>query len=174
MIVLLKKKPGKDELTNLVEWLCSMGLDVHVSEGKERMLLGLIGDTSCVDIDLIRALDIVDDVKRIQEPFKNANRKLHPDDSRIDLGVTLIGGGTFQLIAGPYLIETEEQICTIAREVKQAGATMLRGGAFSPAHFAVCIPGPSRGRNSPAACGKARNGPPRRHGADGYCPFGIF
>ena len=63
MIVLLKKKPGKDELTNLVEWLCSMGLDVHVSEGKERMLLGLIGDTSCVDIDLIRALDIVDDVK---------------------------------------------------------------------------------------------------------------
>lgn len=132
MIVLLKKKPGKDELTNLVEWLCSMGLDVHVSEGKERMLLGLIGDTSCVDIDLIRALDIVDNVKRIQEPFKNANRKLHPDDSRIDLGVTLIGGGTFQLIAGPYLIETEEQICTIAREVKQAGATMLRGGAFSP------------------------------------------
>lgn len=96
------------------------------------MLLGLIGDTSCVDIDLIRALDIVDDVKRIQEPFKNANRKLHPDDSRIDLGGTQIGGGTFQLIAGPYLIETEEQICTIAREVKQAGATMLRGGAFSP------------------------------------------
>ena len=132
MIVLLKKKPGKDELTNLVEWLCSMGLDVHVSEGKERMLLGLIGDTSCVDIDLIRALDIVDDVKRIQEPFKNANRKLHPDDSRIDLGGTQIGGGTFQLIAGPYLIETEEQICTIAREVKQAGATMLRGGAFKP------------------------------------------
>ncbi len=132
MIVLLKKKPGKDELANLVEWFRGMGLDVHVSEGEERTLLGLIGDTSRVDIDLIKALDIVDNVKRIQEPFKNANRKFHPDDSVIDLGGTKIGGGNFQIIAGPCSVETEEQICSIAREVKQAGATMLRGGAFKP------------------------------------------
>ena len=105
---------------------------MHVSVGEERTLLGLIGDTSRIDIDLIKALDIVDTVKRIQEPFKNANRKFHPDDSIIEIGGTKIGGGNFQLIAGPCSIETEEQICTIAREVKQAGATMLRGGAFKP------------------------------------------
>ena len=132
MIVLLKKKPNKDELTNLIDWFKGMGLNVHVSEGEERTLLGLIGDTSRIDIDLIKALDIVDTVKRIQEPFKNANRKFHPDDSIIEIGGTKIGGGNFQLIAGPCSIETEEQICTIAREVKQAGATMLRGGAFKP------------------------------------------
>ena len=132
MIVLLKKKPNKDELTNLIDWFKGMGLNVHVSEGEERTLPGLIGDTSRIDIDLIKALDIVDTVKRIQEPFKNANRKFHPDDSIIEIGGTKIGGGNFQLIAGPCSIETEEQICTIAREVKQAGATMLRGGAFKP------------------------------------------
>ena len=132
MIVLLKKKPSQEELDSLIEWFYSMGLDVHVSEGEERMLLGLIGDTSRIDIDLIKALDIVDSVKRIQEPFKNANRKFHPEDSVINVGGTSIGGGTFQLIAGPSSIESEEQICAIAREVKAAGATMLRGGAFKP------------------------------------------
>ena len=132
MIVLLKKKPNTEELGNLMDWFKGMGLDVHVSEGEERMLLGLIGDTSRVDIDLIKALDIVDNVQRIQEPFKNANRKFHPDDTVIEIGNTRIGGGNFQIIAGPCSIETEEQICSIAREVKQAGATMLRGGAFEP------------------------------------------
>ena len=132
MIVLLKKKPNKDELTNLIDWFKGMGLNVHVSEGEERLYVYLFGDTSRIDIDLIKALDIVDTVKRIQEPFKNANRKFHPDDSIIEIGGTKIGGGNFQLIAGPCSIETEEQICTIAREVKQAGATMLRGGAFKP------------------------------------------
>lgn len=133
MIVLLKNQPKETELQNLIDWFRGMGLDVHVSRGSEHMLLGLIGDTSRIDIDLIQALEIVESVKRIQEPYKNANRKFHPDDSVFDAGAdNPIGGGHFQLIAGPCSVESEEQICAIARAVKQSGATMLRGGAFKP------------------------------------------
>ena len=133
MIVLLKNQPKETELQNLIDWFQGMGLDVHVSRGSEHMLLGLIGDTSRIDIDLIQALEIVESVKRIQEPYKNANRKFHPDDSVFDVGAgNPIGGGHFQLIAGPCSVESEEQICAIARAVKASGATMLRGGAFKP------------------------------------------
>ena len=96
------------------------------------MLLGLVGDTSVVDIDLLRALDIVEDVKRVQEPYKNANRKFHEEDTVVQVGDVRVGGGSFAVIAGPCSIETEEQICGIAQAVKAAGATMLRGGAFKP------------------------------------------
>ena len=133
MIILLKNKPKREELQSLIDWLKSMDLDVHISEGAEQTLLGLIGDTSRIDTDLIQALDIVESVKRIQEPYKNANRKFHPDDSIFAVGENnLIGGGHFQIIAGPCSVETEEQICTIAKSVKQSGATILRGGAFKP------------------------------------------
>ncbi|MDD6887192.1 MAG: 3-deoxy-7-phosphoheptulonate synthase [bacterium] len=133
MIVLLKNQPKETELQNLIDWFRGMGLDVHVSRGSEHMLLGLIGDTSRIDIDLIQALEIVESVKRIQEPYKNANRKFHPNDSVFDVGAgNPIGGGHFQLIAGPCSVESEEQICAIARAVKASGATMLRGGAFKP------------------------------------------
>ena len=133
MIILLKNDPRPEELQSLITWLKSLNLDVHVSEGREHTLLGLIGDTSRIDIDLIRALDIVESVKRIQEPYKNANRKFHPEDSVFEVGCgSRIGGGYFQLIAGPCSVETEDQLCTIARAVKAAGATMLRGGAFKP------------------------------------------
>lgn len=132
MVVLLKEKPNPKQLQELINRFKGMNLDVHVSEGSHRTILGLIGDTSSVDIDVISALDIVETVKRIQEPYKNANRQFHPDTSVFDLGGTLIGGGNFQLIAGPCSVETEEQVCTVAREVKAAGATMLRGGAFKP------------------------------------------
>jgi 3-deoxy-7-phosphoheptulonate synthase len=132
MVVLLKEKPNPKQLKELIERFKSMNLDVHVSEGSHRTILGLIGDTSSVDIDLISALDIVESVKRIQEPYKNANRQFHPDPSVFDLGGTMIGGGSFQLIAGPCSVETEDQLCTVARAVKEAGATLLRGGAFKP------------------------------------------
>lgn len=133
MIILLKNNPKHDELQSLIDWLKNMGLDVHISEGAEQTLLGLIGDTSHIDTDLIQALDIVESVKRIQEPYKNANRKFHPDDSVFEVGKdNLIGGGHFQIIAGPCSVETEEQICTIAKDVKKSGATILRGGAFKP------------------------------------------
>ena len=132
MIVILKEHPNPKQLDNLKAWLNSMGLVIHESDGVNHQILGLVGDTSRVDIDLIQALDIVEDVKRIQEPYKNANRKFHPLDTVVQVGETRIGGGHFAVIAGPCSVESEEQIIGVAKAVKAAGATMLRGGAFKP------------------------------------------
>ena len=132
MIVILKKNPEEKQLNNLMVWLKILGIAIHPSEGATHLVLGLVGDTSVVDIDLLRALDIVEDVKRVQEPYKNANRKFHEEDSVIPVGNTQVGGGVFSVIAGPCSIESEEQVCLIAAAVKAAGATMLRGGAFKP------------------------------------------
>ena len=132
MIVILKKNPEEKQLNNLMAWLKSLGIAIHPSEGATHLVLGLVGDTSVVDIDLLRALDIVEDVKRVQEPYKNANRKFHEEDSVIPVGDTQVGGNVFSVIAGPCSIESEEQVCLIAAAVKAAGATMLRGGAFKP------------------------------------------
>ena len=109
-----------------------MNLDVHVSHGKEVTILGLVGDTSRVDIELLNSLEIVDTVKRVSEPFKQANRKFHPIDSVISCGDAKIGGGNFAMIAGPCSVESEEQIIGVAQAVKAAGANILRGGAFKP------------------------------------------
>ena len=92
----------------------------------------MVGDTSKVDIDLIRSLDIVEAVTRIQEPYKNANRKFHPEDSIVDVSGVKFGGRHFQMIAGPCSVETEKQVIGIAEAVKASGASMLRGGAFKP------------------------------------------
>ena len=135
MVVILKEKHRQDQLDNLTNWLKSLGIDIHVSNGANQTILGLIGDTSGIDINLIKALDIVEDVKRIQEPYKNANRKFHPDDSVIVIDKEKdikIGGGNFQMIAGPCSVESSEQVCAIAQAVKKSGATLLRGGAFKP------------------------------------------
>ena len=132
MIVILKKHPDEKQLNNLMAWLKSLNIAIHPSEGATHLVLGLVGDTSVVDIDLLRALDIVEDVKRVQEPYKNANRKFHEEDSVIPVGDTQVGGGVFSVIAGPCSIESEEQVCLIAAAVKASGATMLRGGAFKP------------------------------------------
>ena len=132
MVVILKKNPNEKQLENLKNWLRSLGLEIHMSTGSNQTVLGLVGDTSVVDIDLIKALDIVEEVKRIQEPFKNANRKFHPRDTVIQVGGVKLGGGNFQFIAGPCSVETEEQICYVAQAVKDAGAGILRGGAFKP------------------------------------------
>ena len=101
MIVVLKKDPDERQLDNLIQWLKSLNLDVHLSSGINTTIVGLVGDTSVVDIDLIRALDIVSDVKRVQEPYKNANRKFHPDDTVIEVSGIKIGGGNRVLMAGP-------------------------------------------------------------------------
>lgn len=133
MIVVLKDNPDKKQLENLVAWLESMGLGIHMSEGQSSTIMGLIGDTSAVDIDLINALDIVQTVKRVQEPYKNVNRKFHPDDSIIEIAPGVkIGGGNFQVIGGPCSVESEEQVCEVAKGVKAAGAKLYRGGAFKP------------------------------------------
>ena len=133
MIVVLKENPNPRQLDNLIQWLKSLNLDVHVSSGSQQTVLGLVGDTTSVDIDLVRALDIVADVKRIQEPYKKANRRFHPQDTIIQIAEGIsIGGGNFQMIAGPCSVESPEQICEVARDVKASGATILRGGAFKP------------------------------------------
>ena len=108
MIVVLKHNPNPEQLQSLITWLQEKGIIIHTSIGEGNMLLGLVGDTSKIDADLISALDIVEDVKRVQEPYKNANRKFHPEDTVVKVGNTQIGG------------------------VKASGATMLRGGAFKP------------------------------------------
>ena len=132
MIVILKEKSGKEEINSLIGNLKSFGLDVHISEGSTHTILGLIGDTGKIDIDQIKILNFVEDVKRIQEPFKNANRKFHPLDTVIKVRDAAIGGGKLTVIAGPCSVESEEQIITVARSVKASGATLLRGGAFKP------------------------------------------
>lgn len=132
MIIIPKKDYDKAQLDNLIDWLTDKGVKVNVSKGENTTVLGLIGDTSKIDIDLIRSLDVVEDVKRIQEPFKNANRKFHPQDTVVNVSGAKIGGGNFQFIAGPCSVESEEQIIGIAKAVKAAGAKLLRGGAFKP------------------------------------------
>lgn len=132
MIIIVKNNGSKKQLDNLTDWIKSMGLDIHYSKGETSTVLGVIGDTSKVDIDLLRSLDIVENVTRIQEPYKKANRKFHPEDTIIDVGGNLIGSNHFHMIAGPCSVESETQIIEIAKAVKAAGATLLRGGAFKP------------------------------------------
>lgn len=132
MIIVVKKEHDKKQLDNLIDWIGGLGLEVHVSQGENSTILGLIGDTTKVDIDLLYSLDIIATVKRIQEPYKDANRKFHPEDTIVDVKGVKFGGDNFQLIAGPCSIESEAQMIAVAEAVKEAGATLLRGGAFKP------------------------------------------
>jgi 3-deoxy-7-phosphoheptulonate synthase len=132
MIAVLKQGTTPEQTEHLVNWLKHLNLDVHISKGQEITILGLIGDTSRVDMELLSSLEIVESVKRVSEPFKQANRKFHPNDSLIQIGNAKIGGGYFAMIAGPCSVETEEQIVEVAMAVKASGADILRGGAFKP------------------------------------------
>ena len=132
MIAVLKQGATDKQIEGIIEWIHTLGLEVHLSKGHYQTILGIIGDTQKVDEDLLSGLEIVESVKRISEPFKSANRKFHPDDSVIRVQNTEVGGDAFTFIAGPCSVESEEQIIGIAREVKAMGATMLRGGAFKP------------------------------------------
>ncbi len=132
MIAILKHGTTREQTNHLVSWLKHMNLDVHISEGAEVTVLGLIGDTSRVDMELLSSLEIVSSVKRVSEPFKQANRKFHPRDSIISIGDVRIGSGFFGVIAGPCSVESEEQIIEVAMAVKESGANILRGGAFKP------------------------------------------
>ncbi len=132
MIAILKHGTTQEQVNHLVAWLKHQNLDVHVSEGAEITVLGLIGDTSRVDMELLGSLEIVDSVKRVSEPFKQANRKFHPKDTIVSVGGARIGGGYFAMIAGPCSVESEEQIIEVATAVKASGADILRGGAFKP------------------------------------------
>ena len=132
MIVVLKNGVEKEKQDQLMDWLKGQGLNIHVSHGVYQTVLGLVGDTSRIDMDLIGSLGIVDSVTRVTEPFKCCNRKFHPDDTVIQVGDVKIGHGNFCMIAGPCSVETEEQIVAVAKAVKASGANMLRGGAFKP------------------------------------------
>ena len=132
MIVILRQNADNTQIAQLESWIRDMHLDIHKSEGINSTIWGLIGDTSKVDIDLLGALEIVENVKRVSEPYKSANRKFHPKDTVVEVGGVKIGGGNFAVIAGPCSVESEAQICEVAEAVKASGAAMLRGGAFKP------------------------------------------
>ena len=132
MIVVVNNNAQKEQFDNLVKWIESQNVRVHISSGDYQTVLGLVGDTSRIDTELLEGLDIVCQVTRVTEPFKNANRKFHPDDTVIQAGGVKIGGGNFAIIAGPCSIESEEQIIEVAKAVKESGANLLRGGAFKP------------------------------------------
>ncbi len=132
MITVLKQGTTQAQMEHLIAWLRAQNLDVHISHGHDYTILGLIGDTGKIDMDLLASLDIVESVKRVTEPFKQCNRQFHPDDTVITVGNAKIGGGHFCMIAGPCSVETEEQIIEVAEKVKAAGADILRGGAFKP------------------------------------------
>ena len=132
MIAVLKQGTTQQQKQTLLNWLESMNLDVHISEGAETTVLGLIGDTSRVDMELLNSLEMVESVKRISEPYNRANRKFHPNDTIVEIGHVRIGGGYFAMIAGPCSVESEDQIIEVAQSVKASGAHILRGGAFKP------------------------------------------
>lgn len=132
MIVVLKQNPNQTQLDSLIAWLEEKQISVNKSVGTSHTILGLVGDTAAIDPDLISALEIVEDVKRVQEPYKHANKKFHPEPTVIRVRDTQIGGGTLTLMAGPCSVESEEQIVGIAKQVKASGAAVLRGGAFKP------------------------------------------
>ena len=132
MIAVIKNDATKQQLDNLIDWFNKQGVKVHLSQGEYCTVLGLIGDTTKIDVDLLNGLDIIESVTRISEPFKKANRKFHPDDTIVDVGGVKIGGGNFEFIAGPCSVESKEQVIEIAQAVKASGANLLRGGAFKP------------------------------------------
>lgn len=132
MVIIIKQGTGEQRIQDLVQWIESQNLRTHISSGEFTTIIGVIGNTSKLDDDLLMGLDIVEGVKHISEPFKSANRKFHPLDSVVQVGDQQVGHGSFALIAGPCSVESREQIISVARSVKAAGATMLRGGAFKP------------------------------------------
>ena len=133
MIVVVKHGASEKQIENLTNWFKAKGVEPDVSKGTDMTIIGLVGDVSKIDTELVEALDIVDSVKRVSEPFKQANRKFHPDDTVVTLkNGTKIGGGNFVYMAGPCSVESEEQIIYCAQRVKAAGAQILRGGAFKP------------------------------------------
>ncbi|MCL1884477.1 MAG: 3-deoxy-7-phosphoheptulonate synthase [Defluviitaleaceae bacterium] len=133
MIVIIRSDVSKEKIDHLKKWLTDKELIVREFHGNEQSVLGLIGNTKCIDREMLKSIDIVESVSDMADTFKASNRKMHPDDSVIKLSRgAAIGGGEFALMAGPCSVESPEQIKSIAKDVKAAGANFLRGGAFKP------------------------------------------
>ena len=132
MIVILKPNADAAKLERLRKWIRDRNLEIHESQGAQSHLLGLVGDTTTIDIEHLESMEIVDSVRRIQEPYKAANRKMHPDDTVVQVGDVPVGGGHFVVMAGPCSVESAAQITVTAEAVRDSGAQILRGGAFKP------------------------------------------
>ena len=132
MIIILKQNADQAAVEELCRELEGRGLSIHESQGAETHILGLVGDTKSIAESLVRANPVVEDVRRVSEPYKKANRKFHPEDTVVDVSGVKVGGGSFAVIAGPCSVESESQIETVAASVQAAGARLLRGGAFKP------------------------------------------
>ena len=132
MVIIMKPGTKKEDIEALADTFRAQGLDVGITHGIGCTILGLVGDTTELDMDKISMEDHVERVMRVQEPYKKANRKFHPEDTVVTVGGARIGGGNFSVIAGPCSVESEEQICAVAQDVKLSGAALLRGGAFKP------------------------------------------
>ena len=132
MIIVFKQNATVAEKSKVKEQLESKGFKIHASDGVNASLFGVVGDTSTLDINLLRVNEGVEKVMRVQEPFKRANRMFHPEDSIVDVCGVPFGGKKIQVIAGPCSVESQEQVTGIAGDVKAAGATLMRGGAFKP------------------------------------------
>ena len=132
MVVVMKPGTAKQDIDALVEKLKKMNLDVGITNGVGCTILGLVGDTTAVDMDKISINPHVERVMRVQEPYKKANRKFHPEDTVVAVGKAKIGGGSFSVVAGPCSVESQAQIIAVAEDVKRSGAALLRGGAFKP------------------------------------------
>ncbi len=132
MIVVFKQNTPEKAIEELSKSISSMGVQVNKVVGSEATILGIVGDTSNVDMKVLEANENVERVMRVSEPYKKANRKFHPDPTIVKVGDTAVGGKQLTLIAGPCSVESEKQIVSIAKAVKKSGATMLRGGAFKP------------------------------------------
>ena len=132
MIIILKQNADQAAVKDLCRELEGRGLSIHESQGAETHILGLVGDTKSIAESWLRASPVVEDVRRVSEPYKKANRKFHPEDTVVDVGGVSVGGGHFAVIAGPCSVESESQIETVAASVQAAGARLLRGGAFKP------------------------------------------
>ncbi len=132
MIILLKKDVPRSKIDELIKRINAMNIETQEVHGVHESIIGLIGDTSAIDPEDFKSLDIVAKVKRIQEPYKKANRKFHPEDTVVDICGHKIGGGQFQVIAGPCSVESREQMISVAQSVQKSGATLMRGGAFKP------------------------------------------
>ena len=164
MIAILKHGTTLAQREHLVAWLKNMNLDVHISEGAEVTVLGLIGDTSRIDMDLLKSLEMVDSVKRVSEPYKQANRKFHPNDTVIEVGSVKIGGGNFALIAGPCSVESEEQIIEVAQDPPWR--------CFQAPHFPLRFPGYEGRGHSASSESQGSYRPSHCHGDHEHFHFG--
>jgi 3-deoxy-7-phosphoheptulonate synthase len=132
MVIVMKPRASEEAIMEMKNRLQNSGCKVHLSKGETHCVLGLVGDTSHIDISRIEANEHVDKVLRVQSPFKLASRAFHPDDTVIQVNGVKIGGEKKVVIAGPCAVESEEQLLQIAHSVKESGASLLRGGAFKP------------------------------------------